>query len=193
HARVLVGITTGRIFTVAGNDACHVGPMSIEIGSARIARNKAFAIHDARSGAGIFLQVVVVVNAAVNHGNSDAAAIQCEMQLGDVGCYCRRSHRIECRRIGTVRGYISDVRMVFQKLEHYDRNPESTTVNLFQTGCQLAALATHHGQMLCLELLVELDDDIYGAIRIDWEISNIRGNIVSLKLPYNFTDLAGFS
>src|SRR5947209_13371503 len=123
----------------------------------------------------------MVVHAAVYYSNANAAAVQPIVLPRNVRSDRCRSHCIKGRLVRAVRRYIRDIRMVLKEPEDYHGNAECSAVELVQFGLQLAALRAHHGEVARGKLLSELYDDVNCAIRIDWKISDICDNVLSMK------------
>ena len=184
---VLLGIVALRVASVPGDDAGHMRPMPVTIGSAGVAGNKTLAVHDAGTGAAGFLQVIMAGDAAINDRNADPRAIERILLPGDISQHCG-GRVVEGGGIRPVGRDISDIVMGFQKGQQLRGNAEGRSLDVRKIELQPAAAIRHHLKMPGLRGPLELDDHVHRAIRIQREISHIGRQLVPVAFSRSGED-----
>src|SRR5437868_1275675 len=102
--------------TVSCYDPGDMRAMAVGVIGRRIASHEAFAIHNPRAGHVGGLQIVVLVNTAINDGNSNSTAINSVILARARGVYGGRGV-VPFRRIAAVRSYVCNLRVSYKLFE----------------------------------------------------------------------------
>ena len=122
HASVNVVVTSGGCGAVAGDDASYVRSMSVLVTGCGIACHKALVVNDARSARRV-VQIGVVGNAAIDHSNAHAGAVEAVLRRSNVASSSGDRIFVDIVHLHcAVRRDVSHVRILRNLRNHPGRN-----------------------------------------------------------------------
>src|SRR6266699_1685147 len=106
---------------IAGENAGHVRSVSVSVIGPGIARHKAFTVDNARPCVVGLFQIVVKVDATIDHGDANARSIQTVLLPGKIVHHSW--YTVIPRSFGaTVRAYIGNIGVLFQPCQQSSGN-----------------------------------------------------------------------
>src|SRR5437588_6948174 len=125
----------------------------------------------------------MIKDAAIDHGDAHAGAIQSVLLPGNVAHHSRNIV-IRCYCVWTVRAHINDIGMLLQPDQGLHWNAICRTIDAAEREFQTAAMRSQCRKVLRLGSLVELDDHAHRAIIIHRKASKVCGQLVPVAAAY---------
>src|SRR5438105_2970290 len=124
----------------------------------------------------------MVVNAAINHSDSNSCSVQRVLLPGDIGQNRRRSI-IKRSSVSTIWSHVSYIRMLLQKIEQLDRYAVRRCLDMPVFPSQPGSIGGHHLKMPGLRRVLELNHNVDRTVLVDGKSGEIRGNFAAMLWP----------